>query len=31
VLPGHGRPVHLEAEAMHASLEKCVAWMKQRK
>jgi glyoxylase-like metal-dependent hydrolase (beta-lactamase superfamily II)/ferredoxin len=28
VLPGHGRPVHLPAEAMHASLEKCVSWMK---
>jgi len=30
VLPGHGRPVHLPAEAMHASLEKCVAWMKTK-
>ncbi len=30
VLPGHGRPVHLDAAAMHASLERCVAWMKQQ-
>jgi glyoxylase-like metal-dependent hydrolase (beta-lactamase superfamily II)/ferredoxin len=30
VLPGHGRPVHLAADAMHASLEKCVAWMKTK-
>ena len=30
VLPGHGRPVHLPAAAMHASLEKCVAWMKTK-
>jgi glyoxylase-like metal-dependent hydrolase (beta-lactamase superfamily II)/ferredoxin len=30
VLPGHGRPVHLPAEAMHASLEKCVSWMKTK-
>jgi glyoxylase-like metal-dependent hydrolase (beta-lactamase superfamily II)/ferredoxin len=28
VLPGHGRPVHLDAAAMRASLERCVAWMK---
>ena len=30
VLPGHGRPIHLDAAAMHASLERCVAWMKER-
>ena len=30
VLPGHGRPVHLPADEMHASLERCVAWMKSR-
>lgn len=30
VLPGHGRPVHLPAAEMHASLEKCVAWMRGR-
>ncbi len=30
VLPGHGRPMHLPAAAMHASLEKCVAWMKTK-
>ena len=30
VLPGHGRPVHLAAEEMRASLETCVAWMKKR-
>jgi glyoxylase-like metal-dependent hydrolase (beta-lactamase superfamily II)/ferredoxin len=28
VLPGHGRPIALTAEAMHESLERCVAWMK---
>lgn len=28
VLPGHGRPVHLEAETMHTALEQCVVWMK---
>ena len=28
VLPGHGRPVHLDAASMHASLERCVAWMR---
>jgi len=28
VLPGHGRPIHLDAAAMRASLERCVAWMK---
>jgi glyoxylase-like metal-dependent hydrolase (beta-lactamase superfamily II)/ferredoxin len=30
VLPGHGRPVHLDAASMHASLKKCVAWMKEQ-
>jgi len=30
VLPGHGRPVHLDAERMHRELERCVAWMKRR-
>lgn len=30
VLPGHGRPVHLAAGAMRASLEKCIAWMKTK-
>ena len=30
VLPGHGRPIHLDAASMHASLEQCVAWMETR-
>ena len=30
VLPGHGHPIHLPPDAMHASLERCVAWMKSR-
>lgn len=30
VLPGHGRPIHLDAGTMHASLEQCVAWMKKQ-
>jgi len=30
VLPGHGRPVHLDAQRMHQELERCVAWMKKR-
>ncbi|HLJ75542.1 MAG TPA: MBL fold metallo-hydrolase [Thermoanaerobaculia bacterium] len=30
VLPGHGRPVHLDANRMHAELERCVAWMRRR-
>jgi len=30
VLPGHGRPVELEADRMHSELERCVAWMKTR-
>jgi glyoxylase-like metal-dependent hydrolase (beta-lactamase superfamily II)/ferredoxin len=28
VLPGHGRPVHLDADAMRKSLERCVSWMR---
>ena len=30
VLPGHGRPVQLEAGRMHVELEKCVKWMRSR-
>jgi glyoxylase-like metal-dependent hydrolase (beta-lactamase superfamily II)/ferredoxin len=30
VLPGHGRPIRLPREAMHASLRACIAWMKDR-
>lgn len=30
VLPGHGRPINLPADAMHAHLQQCVAWMKTR-
>jgi glyoxylase-like metal-dependent hydrolase (beta-lactamase superfamily II)/ferredoxin len=30
VLPGHGRPIALTAEAMHESLERCIAWMKTK-
>jgi len=30
VLPGHGRPVHLDAAAMRTSLDRCVAWMKKQ-
>jgi glyoxylase-like metal-dependent hydrolase (beta-lactamase superfamily II)/ferredoxin len=30
VLPGHGRPVHLDSASMHASLERCVAWMRKQ-
>jgi glyoxylase-like metal-dependent hydrolase (beta-lactamase superfamily II)/ferredoxin len=29
VLPGHGRPIHLAPDAMRASLERCIAWMKK--
>ena len=29
VLPGHGRPVHLPASEMRASLERCVQWMRE--
>lgn len=28
VLPGHGRPAHLPAAGMRASLERCIDWMK---
>ncbi|HEX2833741.1 MAG TPA: MBL fold metallo-hydrolase [Thermoanaerobaculia bacterium] len=28
VLPGHGRPMHLPADEMRASLIRCIAWMK---
>jgi len=28
VLPGHGRPVHLPADEMRRSLERCINWMK---
>ena len=27
VLPGHGRPIRLDADRMHQELEKCVEWM----
>lgn len=30
VLPGHGRPIRLDAEAMRVSLERCVAWMESK-
>ena len=30
VLPGHGRPVNLQADRMHRELESCVAWMRRR-
>jgi len=30
VLPGHGRPIHLDRERMHRELEKCVKWMRAR-
>lgn len=30
VLPGHGRPVNLPRQDMRASLERCIAWMKER-
>jgi glyoxylase-like metal-dependent hydrolase (beta-lactamase superfamily II)/ferredoxin len=26
VLPGHGRPIHLGADAMHESLARCITW-----
>lgn len=29
VLPGHGRPVHLDAAAMRESLVRCIEWMKR--
>lgn len=28
VLPGHGRPIHLNRAEMRASLERCVQWMR---
>jgi glyoxylase-like metal-dependent hydrolase (beta-lactamase superfamily II)/ferredoxin len=28
VLPGHGRPIRLDAARMHEELERCVAWMR---
>jgi len=31
VLPGHGRPIQLTANEMHASLETCVLWMKGKR
>jgi glyoxylase-like metal-dependent hydrolase (beta-lactamase superfamily II)/ferredoxin len=30
VLPGHGRPVHLPPNEMHAHLERCIVWMRKR-
>jgi glyoxylase-like metal-dependent hydrolase (beta-lactamase superfamily II)/ferredoxin len=30
VLPGHGRPVQLPREEMHASLKTCVDWMRKQ-
>jgi len=30
VLPGHGRPIHFDADRMHAELERCVEWMKRK-
>ena len=30
VLPGHGRPVHLPADAMRTSLARCIDWMNAR-
>jgi glyoxylase-like metal-dependent hydrolase (beta-lactamase superfamily II)/ferredoxin len=29
VLPGHGRPIHFDADRMHAELERCVEWMRR--
>ena len=31
VLPGHGRPVHLPADEMRASLVRCIDWMKGKR
>jgi glyoxylase-like metal-dependent hydrolase (beta-lactamase superfamily II) len=31
ILPGHGRPHHAAAGAMHARLRECVAWMHARR
>lgn len=30
VLPGHGRSIHLPANEMRVSLERCIAWMEAR-
>jgi len=30
VLPGHGRPIRLDADEMHGQLERCVLWMKTK-
>jgi glyoxylase-like metal-dependent hydrolase (beta-lactamase superfamily II)/ferredoxin len=30
VLPGHGRPITLDANEMHEKLERCIEWMKKR-
>jgi glyoxylase-like metal-dependent hydrolase (beta-lactamase superfamily II)/ferredoxin len=30
VLPGHGRPMRLEAERMHEELQRCIDWMSRR-
>ncbi len=30
VLPGHGRPARLPASEMRQSLERCIAWMKEK-
>jgi glyoxylase-like metal-dependent hydrolase (beta-lactamase superfamily II)/ferredoxin len=30
VLPGHGRPIHLDTDRMHDELAYCVEWMKTR-
>jgi glyoxylase-like metal-dependent hydrolase (beta-lactamase superfamily II)/ferredoxin len=30
VLPGHGRPIHLDAGRMHDELDRCVGWMRTR-
>jgi glyoxylase-like metal-dependent hydrolase (beta-lactamase superfamily II) len=30
VLPGHGRPVHLPADAMRQSLQRCIEWMRSK-
>ena len=28
VLPGHGRPIRLQPDEMHTSLQRCIEWMK---
>jgi glyoxylase-like metal-dependent hydrolase (beta-lactamase superfamily II)/ferredoxin len=30
VLPGHGRPMRLDAARMHEELQRCIAWMETR-